>query len=323
MDKTWVVLDAVPPGSAAASDQVVRALQDELAKALGAPVVSGLRHGRGRRYSRLLRLGGFGRTIARGIGGPLPSAFLIALSPYALLEAAPLFLRARGLRVALLHDVWPATWDHLVRYARALRLTHLFVTARQSADAVRALRPPCRVAWCPEGLPAGEIPYRPRAERDLDVIQFGRRHPGVHEELAALAARRGWSYVFEPSRGQLVAPRREQLLELISRAKVSIAYPRASTDPEMARGVSTMTLRYLESLAAGARVVGESPSDFPAVIGPRDPVLPYESLGEEGLARLLEEDDEQERRFWREEVLARHRFSNRLREVVLPALEER
>jgi hypothetical protein len=75
------------------------------------------------------------------------------------------------------------------------------------------------------------------------------------------------------------------LSALLARAKVSICFPSSVTHPERSEAISTMTLRYLQSMASKCLVVGSMPYDmkklfdYPAVIE-ADPDRPDEQLVE-------------------------------------------
>ena len=50
-------------------------------------------------------------------------------------------------------------------------------------------------------------------------------------------------------------------------AKISVCFPRSMTNPEIAGDVETMTLRYLESIAARSLIVGHCPTEMLDLFG--------------------------------------------------------
>jgi hypothetical protein len=175
-------------------------------------------------------------------------------------------------------DAWPRDSRVLADWVRLFGIKKVFLSAQQSTElfnrAMGESEP--RGVWVPEGFEAPNYFYWPYARKDIDVISFGRRHEPYHERIAPGLAQEGFVH---HDQGGLA------LNALLARSKVSICFPSSITHPMRAEFISTMTLRYLQSMASKCLVVGAMPQDmkqlfdYPAVIE-ADPDKPVEQLVE-------------------------------------------
>ncbi len=76
-------------------------------------------------------------------------------------------------------------------------------------------------------------------------------------------------------------------METWQQTKISICFPKSSTDPESSGGVETVTFRYFESIASKCLIVGHCPQELKDLFG-YNPVIEIKESGEgEQLLRLL------------------------------------
>ncbi len=174
----------------------------------------------------------------------------------------PFFGFDSTLRVLWTYDVWPGHVDSLLRIVREARIDLLLVSSQQGAEQLQAQMPArCAVHWVPEAIETTDFPQRPWAERTIDVLAFGRTYARYHEAVASGCEHLGIRYVH--ARFATTA----EFKEALGNARVSICFPRALTHPDDAGSISTITLRYLESMAAGCLVLGSCPADGQAMFG--------------------------------------------------------
>lgn len=203
--------------------------------------------------------------------GPKRDLFaLIMKGPTYLVYNAPFFLLGRGKRSAWITDTWPNRDRRLIFLARVLRLNPIFVSYQESAERLKKLAPHIHWIYVPEALPRDDYPSRPQDERDWDVITFGRKYMAHHTALKAENTDGHIRYRFRDD-GIHVAKTHRDLLEALGDARVSICVPRGVTH-DHAGGVTAMTMRYLQSIACGCLVMGETPSEMRDLFG-YDPVI--------------------------------------------------
>lgn len=169
-------------------------------------------------------------------------------------------------KAVYLFDVWPAVWDRVEAFLEHFGVAHAFVSARQSADHLRG-RVSTQIHWLPEGLDPAPFRHRPMAERDIDVLQMGRRYNRYHDQIVEPLAARGAVYRYEVVRGQIIFPTHADLVDGLSRSKISVCVPSSITHPERSGTVETMTLRYLQSMASRCLIVGHAPAEMVDLFG--------------------------------------------------------
>lgn len=218
---------------------------------------------------------------------------------------------------------------------------HIFQSFSGSVAAVeRATGKPCHHL----PLAADALRFTPYPEppaRVIDVLSIGRRSEPVHEALLKLAAARGLFYLHDTIPGSLVRPsnpaqHRDMLANSAKRSRFFVTYP-AKFGAGENQGQSEVGARYFEGLAAGAILLGQTPSapafrdDFPwsdAVIDAR----PDGSDLAEVLSGVEERPDEVQRLGERNAVhaLRHHDWGHRWQSILRiagvaprPALDQR
>ena len=186
------------------------------------------------------------------------------------------FLRPGVDKNAYIFDAWPGEYQKIEEFVAAFGIRNLFVSSRQSArDLSRTTRSRCTFHWVPEGLDAQPFIEGPTLPKEIDVLQFGRRWDWYHSKIVGPLAEAGYRHLYERSKSQLVFPDRTAFVEGLRRSRVSVCVPSNVTHPARAGDNSTMTQRYLQSMAARTLIVGLLPDDMEEVFG-YPPIVPIE-----------------------------------------------
>jgi hypothetical protein len=219
-------------------------------------------------------------------------------------------------RAVYLFDVWPDVQERILRFIDSFAVDYVFVSASQSADFIRA-RSAASVHWMPEGF--DPAPYRQRllAERDIDVLQLGRKHEAYHHEIVQALADAGKTYLYERQKGHIVFPTRAGFIDGLARSRISVCVPSSITHPERSGHIETMTLRYLQSMVSKCLVVGHAPAEMVRLFG-YNPVVEIDHADPAGqLLEILGSLEQYahliERNY--QEVLARHTWHHRWGEI--------
>lgn len=179
----------------------------------------------------------------------------------------PYFAVASRLRVLWIWDAWEPRLEEIAALAREARIDILLVSSLRSTQLLGSmLRDVCDVHWVPEAIDIFEYGTKPWYERRIDVLAFGRslqRYKKAIEDLSA----KGLNCVLNQW-----FPKREDFISALADSKISICFPRIVTDPDGAGSISTVTQRYLQSMAAKCLVVGEAPLEAQEMFG-YDPVV--------------------------------------------------
>jgi glycosyltransferase involved in cell wall biosynthesis len=164
-------------------------------------------------------------------------------------------------------DAWPSTYEHVVKFATQFRVKNLFVSSKQSALRLEEMVSSTHVHWIPEGVDPTRYRHKPFSQRRIDVLQLGRKWDSYHERILQPIESAGFVYLFEKVKGQLVFPSRHEFINGLSDTKISICFPSNITHPDRAGDVSTLTTRYLQSMASKCLVVGTPPPELNGLFG--------------------------------------------------------
>ena len=107
-------------------------------------------------------------------------------------------------------------------------------------------------------------------ERNIDLLEFGRSNDKVFkaEQLESIFDNNNCSlnHVCTKQNGKFIYTN-EQLYEAMGNAKVTIAFPRSITQPEIAGDIETLTQRYWECMFSRMVMVGHAPQELIDFIG--------------------------------------------------------
>ncbi|HEX4141117.1 MAG TPA: glycosyltransferase [Candidatus Methylacidiphilales bacterium] len=206
-----------------------------------------------------------GEPRPRSQADSLPEMFAILMGPN-FRKTMPRFL-AEAHKSAYLFDAWPQNHEKIRQFADACEIEHLFISSSQGAAALGLLVKTARCHWIPEGITPGDYFLAFEPERDIDVLQLGRRYDKYHRMIAPAMEKHGRNYLYEIQPGTVVFPTRLDYVEGLARTKISICAPMAVTNPERAGGIETMTVRYLQSMLSRCLIVGHAPPEMIQLFG--------------------------------------------------------
>jgi len=173
----------------------------------------------------------------------------------------------RGEKSVYMFDAWPNSHDRIQEFADTWGVNHFFVSSSQAAERLSRTGNRCRFHWIPEGIDIGMYKHYPYATKNIDVLQFGRKHDLYHDLILGPLKDKKKVYLYEKIKGQIIFPSREEFIDGIARAKISICFPSSATHPERAGDIETMTTRYLQSMAAKCLIVGHAPDEMIRLFG--------------------------------------------------------
>ena len=197
--------------------------------------------------------------------GAVPEMFAILMGPN-FRKTMPRFL-SEARKSIYLFDAWPQNHEKIRQFTDACELEHLFISSSQGAAALGLLVKATKCHWIPEGITPGDYFLAFEPERDIDVLQLGRRFEKYHQMIAPGLEKRGKNYLCEKQAGTVVFPTRLDYVEGLARTKISICAPLAVSHPDRAGGIETMTVRYLQSMLSRCLIVGHAPAEMIQLFG--------------------------------------------------------
>jgi hypothetical protein len=188
--------------------------------------------------------------------------YFIILMGSEFVKCVPFFASSRD-NALYIFDAWPPVHQLIEDSLSLLHIHTVFFSSMQATEIFSA-KPglECKCFWVPEGIDVDLYQRRDLHERNIDVIQMGRKHDGYHAAIVENLREAGKTYLFEKVRGGVIFPTRDGFIDGLSRSKISICVPGCLTHPERSGNISTMTLRYLQSMASGCLLVGVRPYDM-------------------------------------------------------------
>lgn len=181
-------------------------------------------------------------------------------------RVAPWFVR-NARKSVYLFDAWPSRHPEILRFTDSWGVQFAFVSSSQAAERLARLSERCTFIWVPEGVDPSRYRHRSPIERDIDVLQLGRKYDAHHRVIVQPLVDAGITYKYEKQKGQIVFPTREGFVDGLSRSKISICVPSNLTHADRAGDIGTMTIRYLQSMVSKCLVLGHAPTEMIELFG--------------------------------------------------------
>ena len=173
----------------------------------------------------------------------------------------PYFHFNADLKVLWMYDAWEPLFNEIEKTIRAYKINLVFTASKQSADYFNTLNiPNFQSHWIPEGIDVDQYQFIPYQERTTDVLQLGRKWNEYHEKIKTIE--KDIVYQYEKKAGEIIFPTREDFLFGLANSKISICVPSDITHPERTGKISTITNRYLQSMASKCLLLGKIPHDM-------------------------------------------------------------
>jgi Glycosyl transferases group 1 len=165
-------------------------------------------------------------------------------------------------------DCWPSQYERWASFFKRHGVRLSFFSARQSAEYFARTITPMKSIWLAEATnPSDYCAVRSGAERDIDVLELGRKNSHYHSRIVEPLASAKAAHLYARVEGEIIFPDRECLIDGLSRSKISICFPCSQTHPARAGAVETVTHRYFESMASKCLVVGHAPQELVDLFG--------------------------------------------------------
>jgi len=166
------------------------------------------------------------------------------------------------------YDCWPNRYDWWENFFSRYRTRTAFFSAKSAASEFSRRRPDMNSFWLPEATDPNEYsPGSNLSERAIHVLELGRRHERIHEQLRPYLKSRSYRHLYEPEKGTLIFPTKRDLVRGLSEAMISICFPSSMTHPERSGDTETVTHRFFESIASRCLIVGHCPGELIELFG--------------------------------------------------------
>jgi len=163
-----------------------------------------------------------------------------------------------------MYDVWPRFHKWIFPLLDYFNIRVVFFSSKQVFEDHQLKYPQskCESMWLPEAIKADDYRFESYANKDIDVLEFGRIYQAYHDRIAGVLQQQNRHHVYRKAGATLLFPDKNAFVNGLARAKVTICVPSNITHPDRAEYISTMTLRYLQAMASKVLIVGVMPSDM-------------------------------------------------------------
>jgi len=171
-------------------------------------------------------------------------------------------------------DCWGPEFPRWEATLRRHRVPLAFFSARDAANHFARAIPAMETVWLPEACDASRFaPGKPLHEREIKVLELGRKFERVHEKIREPLREHGHRHVYSLDGANTVLfAGLDALFAGLGDTAMALCFPKTVTHPEKAGGVETMTQRYLEFIGSGTLAIGRSPREIVDLFG-FDPVI--------------------------------------------------
>jgi len=173
-------------------------------------------------------------------------------------------LRSKAKTISVwMPEVWPSELDKRTRFESYAMVDRVFVGIREVIDDFKQIAPHADVSCLP---PAADVsafcPTSADNERNISVLGIGRRDEIQHRQLLDWADRTGQFYLYDTVKGEptSLVEHRQNLAGWYRQARVAICNYGKHNRPDETGDLRIVPGRLFEGMAAGAILVGRSPS---------------------------------------------------------------
>lgn len=222
-------------------------------------------------WSKLYKVGQYAMKLISPVlgentlGGNSRDYFAVQMGT-AFTKCRPYFILA-GRKSIYLFDAWPTEHDKIINFIKSYKISNVFLSSSQAVERLSNSVKECNFYWIPEAINPSLYRAYPYENKDIDVLQFGRKYEAYHERIQMSLKASHKIYRYEQNKGEIVFGTREAFIDGLARSKVSICVPSSITHPERSGGIETMTIRYLQSMASKCLIVGHAPQEMIDLFG--------------------------------------------------------
>ena len=172
-----------------------------------------------------------------------------------------------GKKSVYLFDAWPGFHENIVKMVSSHHMSHVFVSSSQAAERLQGMMDRSVFSWVPEGINPEGYQYREYEDKNIDVLELGRKYDAYHDDIVKAMEDDKRVHLYEKTKGTLIFPTTEGLIDGLARTKLSICVPSNITHPDRAGDIETMTVRYLQSMASKCLILGHAPQEMIELFG--------------------------------------------------------
>lgn len=209
---------------------------------------------------RIIKLDGIYLKIMRYFTKNTSDNFAILMGPH-FSKCVPAML-SKGNNGLYIFDAWPSTHPYLINILSSLKIKYVYFSSKQISDMLMPKLKGIDVRWIPEAINSDEYSFIDYDKKSIDVLQMGRKYEQYHHQIAPVLEENGYKYIYERIKGEIIFEERKDFITAMANSKISICVPSSITHNDRAGGVSSVTLRYWQSMLSKCLIVGKAPTEM-------------------------------------------------------------
>lgn len=173
----------------------------------------------------------------------------------------PYFSYKAPLKALWMYDAWEPLFKEISNIVELYGINLLLLSSKQAAEHFSQLNNDnFKAIWVPEAITTSNYKFLPYDQRKIDILQLGRKWADYHESIKLLENK--YTYLYEKQAGEIIFKTRKSFIDGLANAKISICVPSNFTHPERTGNISTLTYRYLQSMASKCLILGKPPLEI-------------------------------------------------------------
>ena len=188
--------------------------------------------------------------------------FIVLMGIQQIRKAYPYFLFTAKSKSVYLFDCWEKYFERTEELIKRHNIKTIFFSAKQSAEHFQKIFTDHKCIWLPEAIKADNYIALPYEKKDIDIIQIGRRYDWYHKNIIGFCEQEKINYLYEKTKGEIIFSDKNEFYKGLGRSKISICFSYNITHPVQRGNTSTMTQRYLQSMASKCLIIGNLPYDM-------------------------------------------------------------
>ena len=161
-----------------------------------------------------------------------------------------------------LYDAWPEKHLYIDEMIRSMNLKFIYFSSKRVAEIYTDKFKDKVIKWIPEAIRLDDYCYEDYKNKNIDIIQIGRKYDLYHDVIVETLEKSNIVYLYERKKGEIIFPKREDFITALAKTKISICVPSSVTHKERAGDISSVTLRYWQSMASKCLIIGLMPEEM-------------------------------------------------------------
>lgn len=186
--------------------------------------------------------------------------FTILMGPH-FSKCIPCML-SKGKNGIYLYDAWPEKHSYIDEIIRSLNLKFIYFSSKRVAEIYADKFKDKEIKWIPEAIKLDDYCFEDYKNKNIDIIQIGRKYDLYHDVIVDTLEKSNIIYLYERNKGEIIFPKRDDFITALAKTKISICVPSSVTHKERAGDISSVTLRYWQSMASKCLILGIMPEEM-------------------------------------------------------------